>query len=249
MRIIISPAKKMREDVDTFGSEGLPKYIAKTGELLAQLKSYGAEELKSLWNCSDKLVELNMGRLRNMELERAQTPALLSYEGIQYQYMAPGVFTQEALMYLKEHLRILSGFYGILRPFDAVRPYRLEMQAKLQVGNNKDLYEYWGDTIAKDLFDETDCVLNLASKEYSTIVSRHLQPQIWLITCTFAERKGNRLVEKGTLCKMARGEMVRYLAEQQVRNPKNVVAFTGLGFKYSPIDSNKNHYVFIKEER
>ena len=175
---------------------------------------------KALWRCNDQIAGLNIRRLEAMDLRRNLTPALLSYQGIQYQYMAPGVFTQAELDYVEEHLYILSGFYGLLRPFDGVTPYRLEMQAKLPVDGAADLYGFWGGAIAGEIFSRTDCVVNLASKEYSVCVSRHLPPGARLVTCVFGEEKNGRIVEKGTLCKMARGELVRFMAERQAGEPE-----------------------------
>ena len=164
MKMIISPAKKMNFDTDSLPWEELPLFLDRTQLLCEKLCSMSYAELKKLWKCNDKIAELNTERLKNMDLRSNLTPAVLSYEGIQYQYMAPGVFSREELDYVKEHLRILSGFYGLLRPFDGVRPYRLEMQAKLAMGQAKDLYAFWGDSLAAALFSETDCVINLASK-------------------------------------------------------------------------------------
>lgn len=144
MRIIISPAKKMNTDTDSLAWRDLPAFLPKTGELLEVLRGMSFQKLQKLWNCNEKLAELNYGRLQGMDLRCNLTPAILSYEGIQYQYMAPGVFSGPELEYIQRHLRILSGFYGILRPFDGVTPYRLEMQARLAAGEHKDLYSFWG---------------------------------------------------------------------------------------------------------
>lgn len=102
-----------------------------------------------------------------MDLRRRLTPAVLAYDGIQYRHMAPGVFTDGEFRYIEEHLRILSGFYGMLRPLDGVTPYRLEMQAKLSGEGFGSLYEFWGGRLAAQLAGETKVILNLASKEYS----------------------------------------------------------------------------------
>ena len=182
-----------------------------------------------------------------MDLRRSLTPAILAYEGIQYQHMAPGVFTNQEFAYVQEHLRILSGFYGILRPFDGVTPYRLEMQAKLPMGEAKDLYAFWGSRIAQNLFAETDCIINLASKEYSRCVSQDLDPAIRFITCVFGEEKGGKIIEKGTICKMARGEMVRYLAENQIKAPEEMKAFDRLNYRYASEHSDDSNYVFIRK--
>ena len=248
MRIIISPAKKMNVDVDSFACQCLPQFLPKTERLYERLRGMSYDELKALWKCNDQIAKLNFERLQTMDLRQRLTPAILSYEGIQYQYMAPGVFTYDELGYVQEHLRILSGFYGVLRPFDGVTPYRLEMQAKLKMGEAKDLYSYWGDSIAKNLFSETDCILNLASQEYSRCVSAHLTNGVQFITCLFCERKNGKLIEKGTLCKMARGEMVRYMAEHQIETAEKIKAFDRLGYRFAQSESNQTTYTFIKEE-
>ena len=249
MRIIISPAKKMVGDTDTLPWRDLPLFLEDTRTLLERLRGMSYGELKALWGCNDSIARLNAGRLEAMDLEAGLTPAILSYQGIQYQYMAPGVFTEQEFGYVQEHLRILSGFYGLLRPFDGVTPYRLEMQARLAVGGGKDLYGFWGDKLARQLFSETDCVLNLASKEYSLCVSRYLTGQERFITCVFGERRGGKILEKGTACKMARGEMVRYLAQRGAGFPEAAKDFDRLGYRFSPGDSDENTYVFIKEEQ
>ncbi|MBQ3089219.1 MAG: peroxide stress protein YaaA [Oscillospiraceae bacterium] len=246
MRIIISPAKKMKVDTDSLPYQDLPVFLPRTEQLVRILRSMSGEELKKLWKCNDQIAQLNIQRLENMDLHNRLTPAVLAYEGIQYQHMAPNVFSREEYHYIQEHLRILSGFYGILKPFDGVTPYRLEMQAKLRVGEGKDLYAYWSDTLAKALTAETNCILNLASKEYSICISRFLPENVRFITCVFGEEKNGKVVEKGTMCKMARGEMVRYLAETHCTEPEAIQNFNRLGFSFSPAHSEQSTFVFLR---
>lgn len=246
MRIIISPAKKMVTDTDSFAVDGLPVFLARTERLKAVLQEMSPAELQTLWKCNDAIAKLNVERLSAMELRRRLTPAILSYEGIQYRYMAPRVMETAQLDYLREHLRILSGFYGLLRPFDGVTPYRLEMQARLPVDGHRDLYGFWGDALARRLTAETNFVLNLASKEYSRGVGPHLPKHVRFLTCTFGEWKDGRVVEKGTMCKMARGQMVRWLAENNVTNPADIRAFDQLGYRFQPELSAEDHNVFLK---
>lgn len=234
MKIIISPAKKMNVDTDSLPVRDLPAFLDQTEELCRELQSKSPEELQKLWKCNDQIVALNIERLRQRDLRRNLTPAVLAYEGIQYQYMAPGVFTNKEYDYIQVHLRILSGFYGVLRPFDGVTPYRLAMQAKLKIREAKDLYSYWNNQLAEHIFSETDCIINLASKEYSVCVSKYLRPGIRFITCVFGEGKGGKIIEKGTMCKMARGEMVRYMAEHQIENPEDIRAFDRLDYTFDP---------------
>ena len=247
--MIISPAKKMNVDTDSFAVEAPPRFLAETERLKEAMQAMSDRELQGLWKCNDAIAKLNVGRLRDMDLRRNLTPAILSYEGIQYQYMAPGVMETGQLEYLREHLRILSGFYGLLRPFDGVTPYRLEMQARLSVGGAKDLYTFWGRRLAEQLAAETDCVLNLASKEYSRAVEPHLPSSVRFLTCTFGEWKNGKVIEKGTMCKMARGQMVRWLAENRIEKSDDIRAFSDLEYHFDPELSNKNHFVFTKGGR
>ena len=235
----------MKVDTDSLPYQTLPVFLPRTEQLCKILQSMSNTELKKLWKCNDQIAQLNIQRLQNMDLHNRLTPAVLAYEGIQYQYMAPGVFTEEAFHYIQEHLRILSGFYGILKPFDGVTPYRLEMQAKLRVGEAKDLYAYWGDSLAKTLFTETNCIINLASKEYSICVSKHLPNDVRLITCVFGEEKDGKVIEKGTMCKMARGEMVRFMAENQITDPEQIKSFDRLNYRFDPSRSNEELFIFV----
>lgn len=246
MRIILSPAKKMRVDLDSLSWQDLPDFLDKTELLYHAMLRLSYEEIQRVWKCNDSLAKLNVERLQKMDLRKNLTPAILSYEGIQYQYMAPGVFSERELAYVQEHLRILSGFYGLLRPFDGVTPYRLEMQAKLSVAGNKDIYAFWGDRLAKALFAQTDCIVNLASKEYSVCISRYRPNNIRFVTCVFGEKRTGKIVEKATMCKMARGEMVRFMAERNVKRPEELQAFDRLQFVFSPEHSDDETYVFLK---
>ena len=246
MRIIISPAKKMKVDTDSLPWRDLPVFLPKTKELLDILRGMSYEALKSLWKCNDSIARLNVQRLESMDLHSRLTPAVLAYEGIQYQYMAPGVFTDREFEYIQDHLRILSGFYGVLKPFDGVTPYRLEMQAKLRAGESKDLYGYWGGSLAQQLFTETDCIVNLASKEYSLCVSKDLPENVRFLTCIFGEEKAGKVIEKGTMCKMARGEMVRWMAENQITEPEEIKAFHRLEYRFDASRSDSKTFVFIR---
>lgn len=248
MRIIISPAKKMNVDTDTLPWRDLPQFLGRAETLYDRLCGMDETRLKALWKCSDAIVRQNVERLRQTDLRTRLTPAILSYEGIQYRYMAPGVFTAEQLAYVQGHLRILSGLYGVLRPFDGVTPYRLEMQARLQTADADDLYGFWGGSIADNLYAETDCIVNLASKEYSVCISRYKKPGTRFITCVFGEEKGGKIIEKSTLCKMARGEMVRHLAECGAESPDALRTFSALGYAYAPEHSDAETYVFLLQK-
>ena len=250
MKLLISPAKKMDRDTDTLPWRDLPALLERTERLLKHLRGLPLPALKGLLACNDGLAELNFRRYREMDLRRDLTPALLAYEGIQYRYMAPQVFTTEQFNYVQAHLRILSGFYGLLRPFDGVVPYRLEMQARLKTGFCASLYDFWGPALAEELTrDGERVVLNLASEEYAKAVRPHLPPGVRWVSPVFGEPAGERVVEKGVHVKMARGEMVRFLAETGGETPEAALAFDRLGYRYDPERSSPDRPVFLKEHR
>ena len=173
------------------------------------------------------------------------TPAILSYEGIAYQYMAPAVFEEGQLAYVQEHLRILSAFYGVLKPMDGVTPYRLEMQAKAAISGHKDLYDLWGDRLYKEVRDDSGVIINLASKEYSKCIEKYLGEGDTYITCDFVEEVKGKLVTKGTYAKMARGEMVRFMAEHAIKDPEDLKKFDCLGYKFREEQTSKYGKVYI----
>lgn len=247
MRLFISSAKKMRADVDFLQAEQLPQLLSKACELLEYCRGLTVQELKKLLCCNDGIAALNYERYRDMVLEHAVTPALLAFDGIQYQYMAPQLFTEEQFGYVRKRLYILSGFYGILRPFDGVLPYRLEMQAKIKFKGYKSLYEFWGAEPAKKLISGEEVLVNLASKEYARTVLPYLPEEIRCVTPVFGELEEGRVVEKGVYVKMARGEMVRFLAERQAENPEEMQAFQRLGYHFCPERSDRSSYVFLRQ--
>lgn len=233
MRIILSPAKKMNI-VDSLAPQGVPVFPEQTGEIITWLQEKSPEELKKLWGCSDKIAEQNVERLRRMKTGQTTnlTPAILSYEGIAYRYMAPAVFEEQQLAYVQEHLRILSAFYGVVKPMDAVMPYRLEMQAKASISGYKNLYDYWGDRLYREVRDDSGVIINLASKEYSRCIEKYLTAGDTYITCEFVEEENGKPVTKGTYAKMARGEMVRFMAENSIEDPRRLKAFDRLGYVF-----------------
>ncbi len=238
----------MKTEQELFSGCRRPRFLLEAERLKNWMQEKPPEELQRLWSCSDGIVRQNVERLSGMKLEENLTPALLAYEGIQYQYMAPLVFEEESWNYVQEHLRILSGFYGILMPLDGVVPYRLEMQAKVQIDGKRSLYEFWGDKICRSLESETDVILNLASEEYAKAVRPWLSERTRFLTCAFKEEQGGRLIQKGTYAKMARGELVRLMAERQVEDLAEICSFTPGGYRFCPEKSTENEWIFLKEK-
>lgn len=246
--VIISPAKKMRCDPDSLEYTALPEFTEKSEKLLKILKSMSYAELKTLWQCNDKIAGENFENLQVADLKTNLTPAILAYDGIRFKYMAPEVFSYKEFEYIQNHLFILSGFYGAVRPFDGVIPYRLEMQAKLQGENFKNLYDFWRGDIAKYITDGRDTVINLASDEYFKAVKKYFPENIRVVTCVFADLENDKLKEKGVKCKMARGEIVRYMAENNVQSPEELKKFRRQGYAYRDDLSSDDRFVFVQKK-
>lgn len=251
LQVIISPAKQMRVARDTFEPRGIPPYPEKTRRLYDALQAIerekGAAGLKALWCVNDKLLAENIERLHafvpvadevtldSPDAARITAPAVFSYVGIQYTSLAPEVLDFDALAWLERHLWILSGFYGCARPFDAVEPYRLEMGAKLAVDGARDLYAFWGPDIARAICDgQPTTLVNLASVEYARAVLPHMPADSAVVTCIFGEElRAGKPVQRATASKIARGSMVRWMAEHGIEDAADLTRFD-VGYRYSP---------------
>lgn len=262
LQVIISPAKQMRACANAFSARGIPPYPRLTERLhrrLLQIEREDGAALQKLWSVSDKLLRQNLDRLHEFTplmdagdlsgpaLARLVSPAVFSYVGIQYQSMAPEVLDEDALSWLQSHLWILSGMYGCVRPFDAVQPYRLEMGAKLSVDGAANLYSFWDGALARAVCGRMDedapaqlgaphggtCVVNLASVEYAKAVLPHLDEESYHVTCIFGEDlRAGKPVQRSTASKTARGSMVRWMAENRIEDPAELVRFD-VGYAFS----------------
>lgn len=249
MKIIISPAKKMRRESDFFSYENIPMFDGRAFELIKILKTKTRAELKKLYACSDKILDESIFALEHFALSQ-RVPCVMAFDGIAYKYMAPSVFTGDEIAYVKENLFILSALYGVLHPFDGVFPYRLEMNSPLKTDSFKSLYDYWKDDIAKVVFSCGEPVVNLASEEYSKCLRSCKGKDDTFIDVLFYDcEKDGTLSQKGVYCKMARGAMTRFAAENNISEPEKLKEFTRFGYRFNIAMSSTEKYVFLKEKR
>lgn len=225
----------MKMSDDCFGNMTSPIFLDQAKELVSHLQALDYESLKKTMKISDKIAKETFDNYQSFDFEKNMTPALFAYSGIQYQYMAPGVLDDDSFQFLQDHLRILSGLYGIVKPFDGIVSYRLEMQTKLSIS----LYSYWKDTLANQLEEP---ILNLASEEYAKCIRKY-KP---LIDVRFCVEENGKLKEKGVYAKMARGAMVRYIAENKIDSIEKIKAFQEQNYSYSAEHSTDSLYVFIQ---
>lgn len=248
MKVIISPAKTMQTDPATMPVTKTPAYLEQTRRLLTELKKLSFAELKKLYQASDNITLENKERFAAMNLTRDLTAAIFAYQGQVFQHIKADEMDVNELDYLQEHLRILSGFYGLVKPFDGIVPYRLEMGNKLPIDEHKNLYEFWGDALYRDLFSDEDIVINLASKEYAQVISKHLKKDDQFITVEFSKLTKGKLRQLGMMSKSGRGAMVRFMAENQVDRVENLKEFSFQDLFYSEEYSDQNTMVFLKQD-
>ncbi len=266
LQVIISPAKQMRAAQDAFEILGIPPFVRETARLHRALldieRDEGSGGLQALWNVSDRLLTtcldtlhefmpvLSDADLADPDIARHLSPAVMSYHGIQYQSMAPEVMDSAQLAWLQDHLWILSGLYGCVRPFHAVEPYRLEMGAKLAVDGARDLYLFWGDKLARAIApaDSNATIVNLASVEYAKAVLTRLATDATAVTCLFGEGiRNGKPIQRSTASKKARGSMVRWMAANGLEDAGRLTEFD-IGYRHAPEISYPGTLVFINEQ-
>ena len=275
MITIISPAKNMRKSEDwkeliDEGELSCPRLYEKSNEVLAHMKEYITEEIRAIMKIKEELAQLNYCRFQRMKpisccknskdgkespKFTGKTPAIFAYDGIQYKSISPESISKDGIEFLNDHLRIISGLYGVLRPFDMIDEYRLEMQTKVKINDKANLYSFWDGSISGNISEDLGgegIVLNLASKEYSKTIEKYFdnkksESKIKLITCTFKVEKAGKLKVESTASKKARGYMVRYIAENKIDDIEGVKTFNIDGFTYSENESTEKEIVFVKK--
>jgi cytoplasmic iron level regulating protein YaaA (DUF328/UPF0246 family) len=256
MLFVISPAKNLNENQTApVAAYSQPDLLADAAVLMDELRRLAPQDIAKLMHVSDKIALLNAER--NAAWQPPFTPenakqAVYLFNGDVYEGLAAESQPPAGVDYLQAHLRILSGLYGLLRPLDLIQPYRLEMGTALANPRGKNLYEFWGDTIAEALNralaeQQTDTLINLASQEYFKSVSGKLKAR--LITPVFKDEKNGQYKVISFYAKRARGLMVRYAAEQQISEPEELKAFDLEGYAYNAAASNEKEWVFLRAEQ
>lgn len=247
MKIIISPAKKMKRE-EYVAPLHRPMFLKEAGELLSFLRSLSDSEMAKVWKVKGALLSSSLSSLSMLSLEDIGSPAIFSYDGIQYTYMSPSSFTDSMLEYAEKNLRIISGLYGLLRPLDGVGTYRLEMESPISIPGYGDLYSYWGGKIASSLMEDDRLLVNLASAEYSKAVLPFLPSSVTVVTPVFLDWEKGRYVSKGVYAKMERGEMVRFLSETGAETVEDIKKFSSRGYEFSHSLSSPNTLCFVRKD-
>lgn len=253
MLVVVSPAKSLDMDpVDVPATT--PDFQEDAVRLSKTAKNLTLKELKGLMSISDDLARLNRDRFKAFAAEPnadATKPAAFAFNGDTYQGLEAKTLTEDDLAWAQDHLRILSGLYGLLRPLDAIQPYRLEMGSRLKTRRGKSLYEYWGATIAKALNAqaeavETDTLINCASQEYFGAAD-HKALKLRVITPVFMEVKDDKPRIVSFFAKRARGAMARFVVENRVTDADAIKDFGSGGYAYDPDLSEGDKWVFVRD--
>ena len=253
MLALISPAKRLDFERDAAGpSMTQPALWSESKLLLKELKKMSAPQVGALMKLSDKLADLNYQRFQTFPTNPKKTlsgrPAVLAFDGDTYQGLDAVTLDAASLNYAQKHLYILSGLYGVLRAFDEIHPYRLEMGTKLKSERGKDLYAFWSGRITEQLqsyvdSSDSEWICNLASTEYF----KSVKPKdlgVPVVTPVFQEVKDGKAKVVGLMAKRARGMMARFIVEHQVKSPKELTKFKQAGYKYQPSLSTETSPVF-----
>ena len=257
MFFVLSPAKNLNEkDPSPVSSFTLPDLLPEAEILMQELRQLAPQQIAELMHVSDKIALLNAER--NAAWHTPFTPenakqAVFMFNGDVYEGIAADTLKPEQIDYLQQHVRLLSGLYGVLRPLDLMQPYRLEMGTAFANSRGKNLYEFWGDKIT-DLLNQTlkqadsDVLINLASQEYfKSDNTKKLNAR--LITPIFKDEKNGKYKIISFYAKRARGLMVRYAAEHGITEPEMLKNFDYEGYSFNEAASNEAEWVFMREEQ
>jgi len=251
---LLSPAKTLDyENPEIVSEPSKPRFTTDSNRLVRILKKKSVEEIKDLMHISDTLAQLNKDRYKNFR--RDYTPensksAIAAFKGDVYVGLDAQTLTAEELEFANRHLRILSGLYGLLRPFDRMQPYRLEMGTRLENKKGSNLYHYWGDTLSKSLNKdlkelESEVIINLASKEYFKAINQgKLKARI--INIDFREEKNGEFKFVSFFAKKARGLMARYIVKNQIDDVESLKGFDYENYRFAEEHSTKDELLFVR---
>ncbi|MGC9342830.1 MAG: peroxide stress protein YaaA [Bacteroidales bacterium] len=255
MITLLSPSKTLNEKPNLITKEySIPEFLNKSAELVGILKEYNPASLGKLMDINPKLSNINLERYLKWRLPFDTTNAeraVLMFKGEVFNGLKAESLNEENLLFAQEHVRILSGLYGVLKPLDLIQPYRLEMGTNLKHNGWNDLYQFWGEQLTEKLNEEIEnhkvkTILNLASDEYfKSIQIEGLKAKI--LKCQFKEERDGQLKFVTIYGKKARGMMTRFILENQIDTEEDLKAFDIDGYHYNPEHSTDDFFMFSRE--
>jgi len=255
MLILLSPAKTLDYSIDSKSNHTAPQFLNQSSKLIKILRQKEPKDIASLMGLSDKLASLNFDRYQSWKASKTLSddakPSVLVFKGDVYQGLSADTFNTKQLKFSQKHLRILSGLYGILKPMDLIKPYRLEMGTKLVTDKGKNLYEFWGNAIQKNIINEldeqkSDLVINLAYKEYFSVIGK-MPEYLNVVSPAFKDFKNGKYKIISFYAKRARGLMARWIIENNIKDFERLSEFNVDGYYYSSKESSVNEPVFLRD--
>ena len=249
MLSVISPAKKLNFEEVLDVKDSMPKFQNDANYLVEIARKLSVSDLRKMMKISEDLAILNQKRFQsfsNQPEDYKTKQAALAFSGDTYTGLDASSLTSQELSYAQDHLRILSGLYGVLRPLDRIQPYRLEMGRKIATNSGSTLYAYWGDRIGNELDLVSDgIVINLASNEYFKAVGKNMKSRI--ITPSFKEDRNGELKMIGFFAKKARGAMARFIIKNNIKKSEDLKGFNIDGYGFKAELSDNNNWVFTRK--
>ena len=254
MIVLLSPAKTLDYSQEFDVQHTAPAFLSDSAKLIKELKVKEPKDIASLMGLSDKLATLNFDRYQSWSASKTMgndnKPALFVFQGDVYQGLQANTFNKKDITFAQKHLRILSGLYGELRPLDVIKPYRLEMGTKLPTARGKNLYKFWGTKVQENILKElkankSNLVVNLASKEYFTVVGS-LPTDVNVVSPVFKDFKNGEYKLISFYAKKARGYMSHWIIKNKVTKPEDLKNFDAEGYKYSKKLSTESEPVFLR---
>ncbi|WP_420861667.1 peroxide stress protein YaaA [Algirhabdus cladophorae] len=254
MLVVVSPAKKLNWDAVDAGPLTLPTFQKDATTLANTAKKLKVSELQKLMSISENLAKLNADRFKAFEkvsTDDNARPAVLAFAGDTYQGLDAASLDADAMAYAQEHLRILSGLYGLLRPLDQIQAYRLEMGSRLATSKGANLYQYWGKRLSQALDAQaaetkSDVLVNCASQEYFGAVDQKAL-KLRVVSPVFMEDKGNGPKIVSFFAKKARGAMARFIVENRITSVTSLEGFDSGGYAFQPDQSTEDKLVFVRD--
>lgn len=252
MLVLLSPAKKLNEEKQLINNCTDPIFVEESEKLIKSLRNYSSKKLGGLMKLSPALSDLNLNRYITWSSDHTQhvSPAALMFNGEVYAGLDAKSFSELEMERAQNHLRILSGLYGLLKPYDLVHPYRLEMGTRLKTGRSNNLYEFWGDKIVDEVNSITarykeEVIVNLASNEYfKSINKKKLNASV--ITPVFKDFNNGQYKTVMVYAKKARGFMASYIIKNKIEKTNDLIGFDTEGYCYNKEASTENEIVFYR---
>lgn len=248
MIAILSPAKNMKRNGEGILGTGVSKlpFHKETKQLLTHLKELNYWQIESLMKVNEKIAHQAMLDFQEFSFSKKGLPAIYAYDGLVFKQLKTTEYVKEDLVYAENHIRILSGFYGVIAPLDEIHPYRLEMQTPIQI-NSKNLYQFWNDKLYQELYKNESIIVNLASEEYAKCIRPYVTANQQFIDIEFLIHRDGKLKTIATLAKMARGQMIQYMIQNKVETVEELKEFQWDGYLFRQELSHSTKYVFVKQ--